>query len=407
MRTPSTDRIRLMVMTTVPETLGAFFERQLMVLAENGFEVHAVSAPGTRLDRINQLPGVTAHGVEMLRQPHPVRDLVSLIRLIRLMRRVRPHIVHANTPKAGLLGMAAAWTAGVPVRLYGYLGLPLLTRGGIWRRVLEAAERASCRFATRIYSISASLRERLLELNLCPEEKVSVVGDGSIGGVDLERFNPGADWTARSACLRRTYGIPPEARLITCVGRIARDKGVAILASAWSELARQFPDLHLLLVGGEDATDPVPGSALNLLRNHERVHITGGFIDDVETAYATTAVCVLPTFREGICYAALEAGAMGVPVVGSCIPGLVDSVRDGVTGLLVPPGEVAPFVDALRRLLEDPALSAAMGRAGRAHIAPRYSEQRVNQLWISEYRKLIRESLPGFSEPAARIENQI
>ena len=394
-----------MVLTTIHDTMGSFLARQIGLLAEEGFHVHAVCTPGAGLDKLKHLPGVTTHAVRMERRPNPQRDLVSFIRLFRLMRRVRPDIVHAHTPKAGLLGMAAAWAARVPVRLYTIHGLPLLTCRGKWRRVLELAERTSCSLATQVYSVSPSLQDLVVEMQLCPAEKLSTLGDGSCAGIDLERFDASADWTERASAVRRAYQIPDNALLLSFLGRIARDKGIAILASAWPELARQFAHLHLLIAGAEDASDPLPEQVLKEFRKRERVHFTDGWALDVPALYAATGICVLPTFREGLSQVALEAGAMGVPIVSTHIPGVVNSVQDGLTGLLVPAGETAPFVEAVKRLVNDPALRMAMGSAARQHISSRFSEQRVNQLWLAEYRKLIRKSVPGFVDRLAQVEN--
>jgi len=399
------DPERLMVLTTTHETMGSFFTRQIGLLAEEGFHVHAVCSPGAGLDKLKHLPGVTTHGVPMARRPDPLRDFVSFIRLFRLMRRIRPDIVHAHTPKAGLLGMAAARAAGIPVRLYTIHGLPLLTRTGKWRQVLELAERASCTLATQAYSVSPSLQKVVAELNLCPPGKLSTLGDGSCAGIDLERFNATGDWTGRALAVRRAYGIPAGALLLSFVGRIARDKGIAILATAFSELARQFPDLHLLIAGQADSSDSVPEPILQELRNHERVHFTGSWAADMPAVYAATGIVVLPTFREGLPQVALESGAMGVPIVSTRIPGVVNAVLDGVTGLLVPAGETGPFVEAVRRLVDDPPLRTKLGNAARQHIRTRFSEQRVNRLWMSEYRKLIRQAVSGIVDRGAQIEN--
>ena len=127
--------LRVLVITTIAQTIAAFFEKQLRILAEEGFEVHAVSSPGPALDNLAVGSSVIRHGIAMERKPDPLRDLKSLWNLLRLMRKVRPHIVHAHTPKAGLLGMLAARLAGVPVRLYTVHGLPLATRTGLRRRI--------------------------------------------------------------------------------------------------------------------------------------------------------------------------------------------------------------------------------------------------------------------------------
>jgi glycosyltransferase involved in cell wall biosynthesis len=396
--------LRLLVMTTVPETIESFFQRQIRLLSQSGFEVHVVCAPGRPLPGLENLPGVTTYRVPMDRRPDPWRDAVSVLRLFRLIRRLRPDIVHAHTPKAGLLGMIAARAAGVRVRLYTIHGLPLMTRKGMWRRVLASAERTSCTLATQVYSVSPSLETVATEMKLCRADKVSTIGDGSCAGIDVERFRSSDDVRKRATALRRSCGVPDDALVLSFVGRIARDKGIAILASAWSRLAKQFPHAHLLFAGAEDLSDRVPGAALQKLRLHDRVHFTGDWLVDMPALYAATDIVVLPTFREGLPQVALEAGAMGVPIVSTRVPGVVNAVQDGVTGLLVPAGESAPFADAVRRLIDDAALRIALGSASREFVRERFSEQRVNQLWISEYRKLVSRSLPGFVNRLAHIE---
>lgn len=396
--------VRLMVMTTIEDTLG-FFPRQIELLSRSGFEVHAVCSPGDGHSGVQCLSGVRMHHVSMHRRPHPFHDCVSAFRLFRLMRRIRPDIMHAHTPKAGFLGMAAARAAGIAVRLYTIHGLPLMTRKGLWRRVLETVERASCTLATRVYSVSPSIQSVARELKLCPAQKISTPGDGSCAGIDVERFRPGTESAGRGADLRRRWGIPDDAVLLSFVGRIARDKGIAILASAWDALAREFPQVHLLLAGMEDASDPVPSPVLQELRDHERVHFSGMWLADTPALYAATDIVVLPTFREGLPQVALEAGAAGVPIVSTRIPGVVNAVRDGVTGILVAPGEPAPLAEAIRMLITDAARRIALGSAARDYICARFSEQRVNQLWISEYRKLVHESVPGFVNRPVYIQS--
>jgi glycosyltransferase involved in cell wall biosynthesis len=288
--------------------------------------------------------------------------------------------------------------------LYTIHGLPLMTVRGIWRRVLEQAERTSCTLASRVYTVSLSLGSVIAEMRLCCAEKLHMLGDGSCAGVDLEKFEATPERRQRAFALRAEYKIPLDAFLLTLVGRIAHDKGVSVLASAWPELARQFPKLHLLIAGQEDESDPVSPTVLQQFRRDERVHFTAGWASDMPAVYAATDLVVLPSFREGLSQVALEAGAMGIPIVSTRIPGLINSVQEGITGLLVPAGETQPLIDAIRRLLEDPALRAALGVAGRQFIRERFSDKRVNQLWVSEYRMLASGSLSKVMTHWARPE---
>ncbi len=404
MRSAAATPLRLMVITTVPETLAVFFPSQLRSLAQEGFEVHAVSSPGLDLAEIGKIPGVTVHAIPMERKPHPAHDLVSLFRLFALMRKLRPHIVHAHTPKAGLLGMAAARATCVPVRLYTVHGLPLLTRTGKWRKVLEAAERASAALASRTYSVSASVRELVVDLKLCPASKIDLLGDGSCAGVNLTRFNP-ATLRSSGSAFREKLGIPSGALLLSFVGRVARDKGIEVLAEAWPVIAHQFPNIHLLLAGPLDHTDPVSEAALTGLRTHARVHMLGAQAPEATASiYSATDIFVLPTFREGLSQVALEAGAMGVPIVSCRVSGL-DAVQDGVTGLLVPPRDPISLAQAIAKLAANPKFRETVGRAAMSHIQARYSEQRVNQLWMDEYRKLVKESLSNVAAMESRMES--
>lgn len=392
-------RPRIMVLTTIPETMAAFLVPQLRDLEARGFEVHVVSSPGAALDSLALGPGVFRHGVPIERRPHPMRDLASLARLLRLMRQVRPQIVHAHTPKAGLAGMAAAKLAGIPIRLYTVHGLPLLTRSGVRRRVLEMAEWASGALATRTYAVSYSVRELLVELGLCPASSVEVLGDGSCAGVDVDRFQPrGSSLSARYS-LRARFSIPSEAQLVTFVGRLARDKGIAILARAWPAVAAEFPNAHLLLAGELDRSDPVPAEDIERLRAHETVRFAGTLTGaDIPRVYAASDIAVLPTYREGLPQTALEAGASGIPMVASRVSGVVNAIEDGVTGLLVPAGEPGRLGDAVRLLLRDAELRCRLGAAARTRMVSRFSQQRVNQLWMSEYLRLVRAVLPDCAD---------
>lgn len=384
----------ILVITTIPETMESFFIPQLRSLHQAGFDVRVASSPGPALDRLPLEEGTARYGVPIERSPHPWRDLVSLWRLFRLMLRVHPQIVHAHTPKAGLLGMAAALLARVPVRLYTVHGLPLLTRTGLRRRMLEIVERASGRLATQSYAVSESVRALLAELNL--NQRAIILGSGSCGGVDIERFRPQPELRA---AVRNRYGIPRDAIIVTFVGRLSVDKGIVVLAEAWPRLADQMPELHLLLAGEPDATDPVPEPALRALRSHPRVHSIGIIPQEqVPSVYAATDIAVLPTYREGLSQMALEAGACEVPLVSTRVSGL-DAVVHGVTGLLVRPGSASGLQDSILRLARDPGLRRALSVAARAHIVEHFSESRVNGLWIAEYLRRAGDSRPGVATP--------
>ena len=388
--------IRLLNVTTDPISLWCFFPGQFEFLRRHGFEVHVVSSPGELLEKVRQRDSVVAYAVRMSRAITPLRDLVSLARLAYRTFKVRPHIVHAHTPKAALLAMVAGWLLGCRVRIYHMHGLRLATSSGMQRTVLTWAERLTCRLATRVLCVSPSVREAAIELGLCGGGKIKVLGNGSINGVDVcAAFNPDRyDRDARRH-VRGTWRIPDEAPVVGFVGRMVNDKGITHLFDAWCSLRSQFPALHLLLAGPTEPKDPLPANLEVALRSDDRICLTG-HVDDTRAFYAAIDVFVLPSYREGLPIVLLEAAAMQLPVVASRIDGCVDAVVDGVTGTLVPPRDASALGNALRQYLVDAHLRHRHGVAGRKRAIGQFSRETVWQALLEEYEQLLRSDHPNF-----------
>ena len=181
--------IRLVHIMTVPYSF-TFIKGQVGYMKAQGFEVYGLSAPGELLSQFSENEGIPVHAVEMTKRITPIRDVVALVKIWRWLRRVRPDIVHAHTPKGGFLGMLGAWLARVPVRIYHIRGLRFVTTTGWKRKLLVQIEKWSCRFAQEVVCVSASLRTQAVDFGLCPAGKIKILGGGSGNGVDsTDRFN--------------------------------------------------------------------------------------------------------------------------------------------------------------------------------------------------------------------------
>ena len=286
--------------------------------------------------------------------------------------------------------MLAARLAGVPVCVHTIHGLPLLTARGVKRWILRWAERLTCRLADQVFCVSRSIREIAVREGLCPAKKVKVLLNGSSNGIDCQRrFNPARTGQHERTSLLASLGIPPGAPVIGFVGRVVRDKGIAELAQAWTRLRAEFPTAHLVIVGPWEPQDPIPPDAENVLRRDGRVHLVDR-VADTSRYYSILDVCVLPTYREGLPYAPLEAAAMEIPVVATRIAGCVDAVQDGITATLVPPGDAPALAEAVRRYLEDRGLCQRHGRAGRDWVRRTFPPQAIWEALYQEYSWLLR-----------------
>jgi len=379
--------IRIAHVITIPESFG-LMRGQLSYMAARGVAISAISSPGEALDALAERERVPVYAVPMARRITPFADAVAILRIYRVLRQIRPDIVHAQTPKAGLLGTIAAWLARVPVRIYHIRGMPLTVATGMRRAMLLVTERIACGLASQVLCVSHSLRDVAVAEGLCPAGKIKVLGGGSSNGVDAdERYNPQRVGSRRET-IRSELSLPERAIVVGFVGRIVRDKGVIELTRAWSKIREEFPDLYLLVAGRFEDQDPIPDDVGAVLRTDPRVRVVPWW-DDMPSLYSAMDLVVLPTYREGFPNVPLEAAAMELPVVATNVPGCIDSVRDGVTGTLVPARDPVALADAIRRYLQDAECRRAHGRAGRERVLRDFRQQGVWDALRAEYSRLM------------------
>ena len=324
----------------------------------------------------------------MRREMAPAADLLSLLRLCWLLWRLRPDMTEFSTPKAGLLGSLAALICGVPSRVYLLRGLKLETSTGVKRLILLAAERVASACSHVVLCNSESLRNQALALRVAPEDKLLLLGSGSSGGVDVERFSPGP------GILRARLGLPPDAPVVGFVGRLTRDKGLPELVEAFDAILAARRKAHLLLVGWfDDSEDALDRKLRSRIKNHPRIHLTG-YVADTAPYYRAMDVMVLPTWREGFPNVALEAAASGIPVVTTLSTGARDAVVPEVTGLLIPPGYPVAIREAVLQLLRNPVRRCRMGKAARAWVLQNYVNSRVLGLIVRYYLSLFEQNQP-------------
>ncbi len=213
-------------------------------------------------------------------------------------------------------------------------------------------------------------------------------------GIALERFSA-SDAPSRRAA-RRALDLPIDVPLIGVIGRLDYGKGQEYLVQALSLLVHDGVDAHVLIVGEEtrgelQGYDAVLHSLVAERKLHDRVHFRV-FTRDVTSVYRCLDVFALTSLAETYGMVTIEAMASALPVVATRSGGTPDIIRDGETGLLVPPADARALADALARLLADPAYAADLADAAREDALRRFSREVACDRYEAVFRSVVTRS---------------
>ena len=378
---------KLVRITTVPISLEKLLENQARFF-KTYYSVTLVSSQKEQLQRLAKEQGVNYFSLEMTRKITPLHDLRCLLQLIRFLRKDKPHIVHTHTPKAGIVGMLAAFIAGVPLRMHTVAGLPLMEAKGLKKSILYAVERLTYRCATHVYPNARGLMDFIQEKKLAGKTPLKCIGNGSSNGIDLTYFNPERVSKEQEMSFREKWNISKNDFVFLFIGRLVGDKGVNELVAAFEQLANKTPNAKLLLVGPQEPTlDPLKQVTIASIEKNPKI-VSTAYQQDVRPFLKMAQVFVFPSYREGFPNVVLQAGAMGIPCIVSDINGCNEIIENEVNGLIVPPKSIQPLSEKMYSLYKDPEKRAIFIDRTKERIATNFERTHYWKLLLEEYKLL-------------------
>ncbi|MGH2791297.1 MAG: glycosyltransferase family 4 protein [Actinomycetota bacterium] len=374
---------RVAHVTTIDLTLRKLLLAQLCRLRDDGFEVYGISAPGP------SVPALEAEGIQHVPWPHATRswapraDARAFKELVSIFRTHRFDLVHLHNPKPGVIGRMAGRIARVPCVMSTSHGIYATPDDRLAKRAavlgLEAlAARCSDLDLYQSHEDLQWVRRR----RVATESRSELLGNG----IDLTSFDPARITSSERASVRAGLGIPEGALVVGTIGRLVEEKGYRELMVAVRELLAERDDMVMLVVGEDD---PEKADALGHAEIEGEGVICSGWREDVPELLSIMDVFVLASWREGMPRSAIEAAAMGKPLVLTDIRGCREVVSNGIEGLLVPVRDPGALRSAIASLLDDAEARARMGSAARRRALEWFDEQRVTDHVALRTRELL------------------
>ena len=328
--------------------------------------------------------GIREAGIDVCHLPgqrgglNPFHQVMYCLRVVGHYRRLRPDIVHHVAMKPVIYGSIAARLAGVRniVNALGGLGF-VFTSTALKARLLRPLVHALLRVAmsgprTLLILQNRDDRRMLVQGRVIKDEHVRMIRGV---GVNVEGY---------PEPVLRT-----DQCLVILPARLLRDKGVVEFAMAARRLKAQGVAARFALVGAPDEENPASLSSREIDEWVSEGFVEAwGWRDDMQQVVAQADIVCLPSYREGLPKALLEAAAAGKAIVTTDTPGCREVVEDGLNGLLVPVRDVDALAAALRKLIEDPQFRHRCGMNGRRLAQAQFSECAALDASLAIYREL-------------------
>jgi glycosyltransferase involved in cell wall biosynthesis len=375
-------RKKICLIVSSPITIKVFLLNHLIALSK----IYDVTIIANDAD--DQLKEIIKDDIKIISLPIDrnitlLNDALVLIKLIGILKKEKFDLIHSVTPKAGLFSVLAGKIASTPIRIHTFTGQVWASRNGIVRVLLKSADKTIALLSTNILADSNSQMQYLIKEKIVSPDKISVLANGSISGVNTNKFVPNLQ--IRES-LRNQLGITNAGVVFLFIGRLKRDKGVLDLCLAFKEKFNDEDNAYLLLVGPDE--ERLSGAIDQLNIKKDKLCIVP-YTDEPEKFMAAADVLCLPSYREGFGSVIIEAAACGLPAIGSRIYGVIDAISENESGLLHIPGDIKALVRLMQVLYADSDKRINIGKAARIRVERLFSAERVTAAWLDYYASVI------------------
>jgi glycosyltransferase involved in cell wall biosynthesis len=356
-------------------------------LVARGHEVECVCG-GDGHEKMESSVGLRVHNCPFPRHASVAAFWRSAAALCRIIRAGQYDCVISSNRNSSIVARLAAWRERVPVNIYTAHGFYFHDDHGVLgREVLMRFEALLASITSCIFSVTAEDMNLMVSRGFVTPDRIVWIGQG----IDTSRFCP----TQAQAAAEEKSGLAPVKLRVVAVGRVVEGKGFSDLLRALARLRNEGYQMELVLVGGNIASEISPLSRELLeetraLKIADAVTVTG-MVHNVEDYLAASDVFVIPSYREGLSRALLEAMSMGLAVIATSIRGNREVIQDGASGLLYPARDVDELASRLRLLYDDSALRRRLGQNARGIVLERFDESDFVSRQIVEIERLLAE----------------
>lgn len=334
-------------------------------------------------DDISSLKIVGFKSIQIERRPSFLADLKSLIQLYKYFKKEQFFCVHSMASKPSLLTSIAGFAARIPHRIRIFTGQLWCNMTGLKRHFFMLIDKLTVALNTEIMVDGFSQMEYLEENGILKKGQAQVMANGSICGVDTNRFRF-SEAIRKEERMKLGY---TDQVVYMFMGRMKTEKGINELLSAMNLLVENCPKAVLLLVGADEENCKERLSMYSNLKDGENV-VFYGYTKTPNLLLQAADVFVMPSYREGFGVSVLEASCVKLPVICSDAYGMRDSMIDNVTGLRCKVMDVETLYDAMQTLYSNPEMRSDMGRAGYEYVLRSFTKEMVTDAWFNYYLNL-------------------